>query len=125
MPAGRPLKFKTPKELEEKINLYFEECKEQKKKPFITELAYFLDTTRETLSDYKEKDEYSDSIKKAKLRCEIELERNLLEGKVNPTGSIFNLKNNYGWKDKTEQDITSAGKPIPLLGGITQIKQED
>lgn len=125
MPAGRPLKFKTPKELEEKINLYFEECKEQKKKPFITELAYFLDTTRETLSDYKEKDEYSDSIKKAKLRCEIELERNLLEGKVNPTGSIFNLKNNYGWKDKTEQDITSAGKPIPLLGGITQVKQED
>lgn len=122
---GRPLKFKTPKELEEKINLYFEECKELGKKPFITELAYYLDTTRETLSDYKEKDEYSDSIKKAKLRCEIELERNLLEGKVNPTGSIFNLKNNYGWKDKTEQDITSGGKPIPLLGGITQVKQED
>ena len=24
-----------------------------------------------------------------------------------PTGTIFNLKNNYGWKDKTEQEISN------------------
>lgn len=117
---GRPLKFKSPEELEGKINLYFAKCEEKGEKPFITELAYYLDTSRETLREYKERPEFVDTIKRALIRCEMALEKNLIEGKVNPTGSIFNLKNNYGWKDKTEQDITSAGKPIPLLGGITQ-----
>ena len=35
------------------------------------------------------------------------------------------LGKNEGYSERVEQDITSAGKPIPLLGGITQIKQED
>lgn len=108
--AGRPLKFKTPEELEEKINEYFSKCEAKGERPFISELAYYLDTTRETLSDYREKDAYSDSIKKAKQRCEIELEKNLIEGKVNPTGTIFNLKNNYGWRDRTEVENEHKGE---------------
>jgi phage terminase small subunit len=35
------------------------------------------------------------------------------------------LGKNEGYSERVEQDITSAGKPIPLLGGITQVKQED
>ena len=27
----------------------------------------------------------------------------------NPTGAIFNLKNNYAWKDKTEVDSKHTG----------------
>lgn len=107
--AGRPLKFESPQILEDKINEYFAKCEEKGQKPLITELALFLDTTRETLCDYREKDEYSDSIKKAKLRCQITLERNLVEGKVNPTGTIFNLKNNYGWRDKSESEVEHKG----------------
>jgi hypothetical protein len=68
----------------------------------ITGLALALDTTRETLLDYEDKDEYSDTIKKAKLKCESFNEKKLYD--PNPTGTIFNLKNNYGWKDKTEVD---------------------
>lgn len=114
MPAGRPLKFQSVEELQEKIEEYFSKCKTEGKKPIISGLALHLDTTRETLCDYRDKDEYSYSIKRAKQRCEAILEENLVEGKVNPTGTIFNLKNNYGWKDKTEQDVdvTSGGKPI-------------
>ena len=33
-------------------------------------------------------------------------------GKANATFSIFNLKNNYGWKDKTEQEIDHKGLKI-------------
>ena len=29
-----------------------------------------------------------------------------------PAGAIFNLKNNFGWKDKTETDITSGGEKL-------------
>lgn len=118
--AGRPLKFETPEILNDKINEYFTKCEAEGTKPFITELAYYLDTSRETLREYKERPEYVDSIKKALTRCEMALERNLIEGKVNPTGSIFNLKNNYGWKDRNETDITTQGDKI---NGVIMLPQ--
>lgn len=121
MPAGRPLKFQSVEDLDKKIDEYFTLCEEKKQKPLITELAYYLDTSRETLCDYKEKDGFSDSLKKAKQRCEIILERNLIEGKVNPTGSIFNLKNNYGWKDKTETEHSGSFS----LSGLFDKAKED
>lgn len=73
-------------------------------------LALFLDTTRETLNQYENKPEFTDAIKRAKTRIENELELGLYGNNV--TGLIFNLKNNYGWKDKTETDVTSGGDRI-------------
>jgi hypothetical protein len=63
---------------------------------------------------FKENDEISESIKKIKDVFENRVNVGGLRGKLNPAMSIFNLKNNYGWKDKTEQDVdvTSGGKPI-------------
>lgn len=63
---------------------------------------------------FKENDEISESIKKIKDVFENRVNVGGLKGKLNPAMSIFNLKNNYGWKDKTEQDVdlTSGGKPI-------------
>jgi len=125
MGAGRPLKFETKEILDEKINEYFKLCEDRGTQPFITELAFYLDTSRETLREYKERPEYVDSIKRALARCEMSLERNLIEGKVNPTGSIFNLKNNYGWRDKIEQDVTSNGESIsPLLVRFIDAKDD-
>lgn len=115
--AGRPLKFKSPEELEEKINQYFTERKNDNLPFTITGLALALDTTRETLCDYEEKDLYSDTVKRAKMRCEDYAETQLYIGK-NQAGSIFALKN-YGWRDKTETDVTSGGKPItPILVNV-------
>lgn len=73
-------------------------------------LALFLDTTRETLNKYEYMPEFTDTIKRAKTRIENELELGLYGNNV--TGLIFNLKNNYGWKDKTETDITTKGESI-------------
>ena len=70
----------------------------------ITGLALYLGTTRETLIDYESRDEFSDTIKAAKSRCEEFAERLLFIGKA--TGPIFNLKNNYGWKDAKQLDGT-------------------
>jgi hypothetical protein len=41
---------------------------------------------------------------------EMSLEQRLAGQAV--TGSIFSLKNNFGWKDKSETDITSGGEPV-------------
>ena len=131
--VGRPLKFKSVEELDTKINEYFDLCEEKKEKPLITGLAIHLDTSRKVLCEYSEKDEFSNSIKKAKSKCELCLERNLVEGKVNPTGSIFNLKNNYGWHDKIEtehsgeikQDITlPAGIEDLIADSVSKIKDK-
>lgn len=120
--VGRPPKFESVEQLQNLIDAYFESCweinndgKNIQVRPYtITGLANALDTTRETLLDYQEKDEFSDTIKRAKSIVEQYVEEYLFTGK-NQTGAIFNLKNNYkGWKDKTEQDVTSGGKPIVI-----------
>ncbi len=75
----------------------------------ITGLALALDTTRQTLVDYEEKDEFTDTIKKAKLRVENRYEKALQ--KQGRSGDIFALKN-FNWKDKSESDVTSGGEKI-------------
>jgi hypothetical protein len=101
---GRPLKFKTVGEMQEKIDAYFKECDEKDKPYTITGLALALDTTRDLLLDYQyNRDEFSDTIKRAKLKCENYAEMHLFKGKNGVVGAIFNLKNNYSrWVDKQE-----------------------
>lgn len=103
--VGRPMKFGSPEELEQLVESYFEDCKQRNEPPFICELAVWLDTSRETLSNYEEKDGYFDTIKRAKQRCESAVEKGMMTGKLNATASIFNLKNNYGWEDKVVKQI--------------------
>ncbi len=111
-PGGRPLKFKSVEDLEEMIAGYFTYCDQEKKPYTITGLALWLDTSRETLLNYEERPEFFDTIKRAKVKCENWVEENALMNKVNATTAIFNLKNNYGWKDKTEQEVSGTGLVI-------------
>lgn len=127
MPAGRPPKFKTPEEMQKRIDLYFMACKwdrdiesplvvdlsEEDMKiindiddhfPTVCGLAYELDMSRVTFSTYAKKDEFVNTIKKARQRVERTLEQRLASNSV--AGTIFNLKNNFEWKDRTETDNT-------------------
>lgn len=135
MGAGRPLKFKSPAELEKKIADYFatititypvfdvvvdgedEKGKEIFKRvprlnnagtqvmqtdylerPSVLGLCRHLDIHRDNLLEYEKRPEYHDTIKRAKARIEEYLETQLYR-KDQVTGIIFNLKNNFGWKD--------------------------
>ena len=100
--VGRPKKYTEVEIMQQKIEKYFQECEESKEPYTITGLCIALDITRETLSEYLKKDEFSDTIKKAKIRVENYLEKKLITCNNNATGIIFNLKNNFGWKDKQE-----------------------
>ena len=102
--GGRPLKFKTVKELQDKIDDYFKVCDETKEPYMITGLALHLDTDRQTLINYTNREEYFDTIKKAKLKVEKAYEKRLI--KQGRGGDIFALKN-FGWTDRQElvQDI--------------------
>ena len=129
MPGGRPLKFKTVEELQAKIDAYFAECDTGKNRevydkktesvvtvcepvPYtITGLAIALDTYRSVLCDYEYKDEFSNTIKQAKQRCENYAELRLF-GDKNSAGPIFALKN-YNWSDKQEHVVEgNPDKPM-------------
>lgn len=98
---GKPLKFKTVEELQEKIDAYFASCDEENEPITITGLALALDTTRDTLCDYGDREEYSDTIKRAKLKVENAYEKRLV--RRGNGGDVFALKN-FGWKDTKELD---------------------
>lgn len=97
MPAWRPLLFATKEILDNKIEEYFKVTPQEDWT--MTGLAVFLDTSRETLCNYKEREEFFDSIKKALDKVEMWYELDL-KHKWN-TGTIFALKN-LNWKDKQE-----------------------
>jgi hypothetical protein len=105
MPAGRPRKYNTPEEMQVDIDAYFASCDDDNP-PLISGLAYHLDMTTESLRHYQSQDEFSAIVKKAKQRIEIAFEKNMYGGQC--TGSIFWLKNNAGYRDKTEQELTGA-----------------
>lgn len=97
MPAGRPLKYKTVEEIEPLIEAYFKNT--PKDEWTITGLALALDTSRKTLVDYEGRDEFCNTIKRAKDIIENGYEIDLK--KSGRTGTIFALKN-FDWKDERQ-----------------------
>ena len=108
---GRPLKFESPKELEEAINKYFEKCKEEDRPLTMSGLANACGVDRQTILNYSKKEKYFGTIKKARNMCEQYAEEKLFTG-GSVAGVIFNLKNNYSWRDK--QHIEHLGNKITV-----------
>lgn len=98
--GGRPPKFKTPEELEAKIQEYFEWSIKNNEKITITGLVLFIGMCgRNQLDEYaKKSQEFMNIIKRAKTVVENSYELN------GGTIDIFALKN-MGWKDTVQQEI--------------------
>ena len=122
-PGGRPKKYNSNEELEKVINDYFESCFEpiinkfgelvldsngkmikKQVKPFtIGGLANALDMTRQSILNYAKKEEYFDTIMRAKRKCEVYAEERLFD-KDGINGAKFTLINNFeNWRERTEQ----------------------
>ena len=119
--VGRPRAFKSVEEVEEKINAYFNYCEEKEKPYTMSGLAYYLGIDRKTLINYSKNEEYFHTIKKARDRVQMQLEENALSNKANPTFTIFNLKNNFDWKDKIEHsssEVENINKNISNIANL-------
>ena len=114
---GRPLAFETVEELEEKVEEFFtsedayiinvkDDVEDKIYAPTMSGLALHLGVDRKTITNYSNKEEYFPTIRKARARIESHLEKKLYGNNV--TGLIFNLKNNFDWKDKTEVEQTNV-----------------
>lgn len=103
MTQGRWKLYESPEQMQEVIDQYFDEAED---KPTIAGLAVALGMTRQSLLNYERDSAFFDTVKRAKSRVEARVEERLtFEG--GGAGCIFNLKNNFGWVDKTETDINA------------------
>lgn len=123
--GGRPPFYNTKEEMQEKIDAYFKECKGKlltiddivvrdkngipvvidAKPPTITGLALALGfNSRQALLNYQAKDEFNDTITRAKAKVEQYAEERLFD-KEGANGAKFALANNFsGWKEKQQID---------------------
>lgn len=129
--VGRPPMYETVEEMQEKIDAYFQECKGRpltdengmvltdkngvpifiEVKPLtVTGLALALGfNSRQTLLNYQGKEEFMDTITRAKTRIEQYAEERLFD-KDGANGAKFSLANNFeGWKEKQhiEADVSN------------------
>lgn len=123
--GGRPLKYSEPEKLKDAIDEYFANCDARiqqvysKKSDGVIEvinpepytmagLAYALGIDRHTLLNYSRDELFFTTVKEGRDKVQIDVERRLMES--NPTGAIFNLKNNFGYVDKTEVATEISGQ---------------
>lgn len=129
--TGRPPKYKTKEELQEKIDAYFKECEGRVlydaegnpildkwgnpvifgQRPLtITGLALALGfNSRQALLNYQGRAEFNDTVTRAKAVVERYAEERLYD-KDGANGAKFSLTNNFkGWAEKQqiEADVNS------------------
>lgn len=109
--VGRPPLYGTAEEMQAVIDRYYASCDAREAPYTMSGLAAALGMSRQSLIRYGERDQFCDTVKQARREVESSIEERLLSGRA-AVGAIFNLKNNFGWVDKSEQDITSGGKPV-------------
>lgn len=112
---GRAFLYDDPLVLKERIEDYFVVMKEENRPPTMSGLAVHLNISRSTLINYEKhypsnKDLFH-AIKFARARVESSLDEKIVSG-MPATGLIFNLKNNFGWKDQMQLDVTSNGQSL-------------
>lgn len=126
-PIGRPAKYKSVEQMAKVIDDYFEKCENrfvakvskdgeisQVPSPaprHIQGLCVHLDICRDTLLEYEQLSEFSDTIKRAKRKCESYAVDQCFEGR-HGNKADFILKNGYGWSDKTTIEQTNITKII-------------
>jgi len=77
-------------------------------------LSAYLNVNPDTIFEWANVHrEFSESLKKMLAIQADMMQTKGLSHKYNPVMSIFLLKNNHGFKDKTEVDNTTAGQPLP------------
>lgn len=129
MAGGAPRKWKSVSAMQTAIDAYFKKCEGEPfigddgcavrdkngvpiiinaKPPTVTGLALALGFTgRKQLIDYQGREEFCDTITRAKARCEEYAESRLYD-RDGANGAKFSLGCNFGWNSESEKSGDSA-----------------
>lgn len=123
--VGRPSEYKSEyigmveHYLADKEDTLTEQGKLQVRLPTTDGFARYLGVARSSLYLWeKSHPEFSDALDKIRNEQQERLLNMGLSGDYNPTIAKLVLSSNHGFREKSEQDITSAGKPIPLMNNV-------
>jgi hypothetical protein len=105
MAGGRPRLYNSAEEVQEIVDKYFAELDDEI--PTMAGLALELGMSSRSLRNYAKEQEFFPTIKAARQKVEKAWESALIRG---GSGPIFWLKNNAGWRDKTERDVNHGGE---------------
>jgi|SRR5882672_6391546 len=137
MALGRPPIYDDPEKLEHECLKYFDNCRRERTiegqletftpvdywviKPTVTGLALFLGfADKTTLYEYRDKKNFSYSIKRALTQIEQYHEEGLCDNNV--AGRIFALKN-MGWSDRHETaQVDNQGNNVQPFININMTK---
>ena len=112
--GGRPPLYETHEAFETAVDAYFADCKVESRPFTMSGLANALGMSRVTLMQYEHRDpRFTNTVKRARAKVEQQLEEGLLTRERQVAGHIFNLKNNFGWKDVQEVEHTHT---LVMLG---------
>lgn len=118
----RPTNAYNPNTVNSLIDLYGELCSLYSKPPLIYDFCKFAGVSYEYLTGetYDKTRSYTltsanlEMMKKLKKMQEAGLTRRLADGRQNPTGSIFILKNLHGWRDERSVEHIQGATSVPI-----------
>lgn len=146
MGAGRPKKY-TKKSLQQAVDGYFASISrkvqaldddgevirndagepiwvtEYVRPPSVSGLCLYLGIDRSTWQNYANQElhpELAGVTAQARVRMEAYLEEQLLTREKNVQGLIFNLQNNYGWREKREVELGGEARRTVSQGARAQ-----
>lgn len=114
---GRPRMYDEPEAFSDKVEAYFDETEAKGKHATLAGLSYFMGfADKQSFVEYENYGaDFSITVKRARLRMEADRHDRVISKDSFTPGLIFDLKNNHGWKDKTEQELTGAdGGPVRI-----------
>ena len=104
---ARPRTIQSPDEFDMLVDLYVAHSKEENEPLCITGLCLYLGfCSKSSLGDYGEREEFSASVKRARLLVENSYVKSTLNG--GGAGPIFLLKASYNYVDKQVVEATGT-----------------
>lgn len=105
--TGRPRTYDDPVAFAKLVQEYFNKCVTHKRRPTLAGISAHLGFYDKESFVYYENagEEFSRTVRNARLLIEDDRWQQLLDKDRFTVGVIFDLKNNHGWKDKSELDL--------------------
>lgn len=115
--VGRPRLYNTPEEFQTKCDEYFALCDQTEKPYTVPGLAYHLGFEHRNVFNQYGRDypEFKGTVSRARARIEAQRAGQLIEREGSTQGLQFDLKNNFGYFDRQEIDV--SGK-ISISGDL-------